>query len=105
MQDDNAAWGQNPFDFSTDGVTDGTSAERQALADVDARIQEYRSEHIWDEEGCMRSLRYTNKCTVSKHCCEVCIVAKIAVATKHCTGAQLLFSCVSVPEAKSAVTT
>ncbi len=74
MQDDNAAWGQNPFDFSTDGVTDGTSAERQALADVDARIQEYRSEHIWDEEGCMRSLRYTNKCTVSEHFCEVCVL-------------------------------
>ncbi|DBA91775.1 TPA: hypothetical protein ACH3X1_003364 [Trebouxia sp. C0004] len=57
MQDDDAAWGQNPFDFTTDGVTDGTSAEGQALADIDARIQEYRDEHIWDEEGYMRSLR------------------------------------------------
>lgn len=72
MQDDDAAWGQNPFDFSTDGVTDGTSSESHALADIDARIQMYRGEHIWDEEGYMRSLRYTNKCTVSGHSCEVC---------------------------------
>ncbi len=72
VQDDDAAWGQNPFDFSADGVADGTSAESQALADVDARTQEYRGEHIWDEEGYMRSLRYTNKCTVSEHCCELC---------------------------------
>lgn len=72
MQDDDAAWGQNPFDSSTDEVTDGTSAESQALADIDAQIQEYRGEHIWDKEGYMRSLRYTNKRAVSEHCCEVC---------------------------------
>ncbi|KAL0053140.1 hypothetical protein WJX82_001504 [Trebouxia sp. C0006] len=44
-QDDDAAWGQNPFDSSTDEVTDGTSAESQALADIDAQIQEYRGHH------------------------------------------------------------
>ena len=72
VQDDDAAWGQNPFDFSPDGVADGASAESQAVADIDARIQEYRGEHIWDEEGIMRSLRYTNRCAVSEHCCELC---------------------------------
>ena len=71
VQDDDDAWGQNPFDFSTDGVADTTSAESQALADIDARIQEYRGEHIWDEEGYMRSLRYTIKCAVSENCCEL----------------------------------
>ena len=96
MQDDDAAWGQNPFDVSTDGVTDGTSAESQALADIDARIQEYRGEHIWDEEGYMRSLRYTNQCTVSEHCCEVCETLRDCCYNRTlywCTVAVQLCSC------------
>ncbi|KAL0034494.1 hypothetical protein WJX79_005414 [Trebouxia sp. C0005] len=63
LTQDDAAWGDNPFEFTTEftGITDGTSAESQALADIDARIQDYRDEHIWDEEGHMCSLRSTQQ--------------------------------------------
>lgn len=58
-QDDQDAWAQNPFEHDVTEATDQSASplDLHSLASVDARIQGYESEHIWDAEGSMCSFR------------------------------------------------
>ena len=85
LQDDDAAWGDNPFDCDTASATHTAAGEEHALADLDARIQEYESEHIWDGEGSMCSFRYAGHATMS------CMEPADVSPTGCCSQALLIY--------------
>ncbi len=63
LQDDQDAWGQNPFDYDASLAADadsdcGVAFDTQALAHIGARLQEYEGELAWDGEGPMCDFRY-----------------------------------------------
>ena len=61
-QDDAELLKDDPFDTAAATATEAGAAEDQALAmsllDIDARLQQYAEEHLWDDTGSLCDFRF-----------------------------------------------